>query len=238
MIERETLTDHWWATGDMPVQNVPSLAFLIDGRMTMLEMCLSFLGARHSIYITAFGLSPELLLVRGKHKCAGPTGSSEQEELHAWLRILLMAEHLGLTDEDILFRFLEVLGRVRLPDDHVKSEKFTHSIRRWLRQRRHPKDSLFASTRSSLAAEQLTGELGTLWEELDSLLGDPLSGLALFAKQAKENLLTVKAGQPLVGHLLPYIPHDRAQDYEVELHAVNGWLDTFATPQVDSASTQ
>jgi phosphatidylserine/phosphatidylglycerophosphate/cardiolipin synthase-like enzyme len=619
MIERETLTDHWWATGDMPVQNVPSLAFLIDGRMTMLEMCLSFLGARHSIYITAFGLSPELLLVRGKHKCAGPTGSSEQEELHAWLRakglpeeellfwqqcdelnvtnvlsravskgidvrvllwdtyplpsqptpnpknvqdfleslgmrcllddshkgllnhplmahhqktavvdsrlafvggidmmvenngdfdrwdtkghpyhtplrpgkegqmthnwhdvhvlfegpavadvernfrqrwnalvelhqqdpslllpeppsqlpevttnthhptipgnaarvqvtrtipkgiysfapedgiatiletyqrafaqakrfiyienqylwrrtflgfenpglglphpdmeqllqlladavargvvvtlvlpdnpnvgreftddglnflwelaphavatgalkaymlgsslqqqdqtfyrsiyvhakttivddawltlgsanlnnrgmrddnemnvaiaypamarrlrILLMAEHLGLTDEDTLFRFLEVLGRVRLPDDHVKSETFTHFIRRWLRQRRHPKDSLFASTRSSLAAGQLTGELATLWEELDSLLGDPLSGLALFSKQAKENLLTVKAGQPLVGHLLPYIPHERAQDYEVEVHAVNGWLDTFATPQVESAST-
>jgi phosphatidylserine/phosphatidylglycerophosphate/cardiolipin synthase-like enzyme len=97
IIEQETLTDHWWATGDMPVRNVPSLAFLIDGRMTMLEMCLSFLGARHSIYITAFGLSPELLLVRGKHKSVGSTGSPEQEELLLWLHAK------GLSQEELLF---------------------------------------------------------------------------------------------------------------------------------------
>src|SRR6266566_8843814 len=75
MSEQETLTDGWWATGDMPVRNASRLAFLIDGCMTMLEMCLSFLCARNSIYITAWGLSPELLLVRGKHKCAWFSGT-------------------------------------------------------------------------------------------------------------------------------------------------------------------
>src|SRR5271157_69823 len=97
MSEQGTLTDRWWVTGDMPVRNASRLAFLIDGRMTMLEMCLSFLCARHSIYITAWGLSPELLLVRGKHKCAGSTGSQEQEELLTWLRAR------GLSEEELLF---------------------------------------------------------------------------------------------------------------------------------------
>ena len=69
-------------------------------------------------------------------------------------------------------------------------------------------------------------------------LGDPFNGLALFTEQAKKNLLAVKAGQPLVGHLLPYIPHDRAQDYEVSVHVVNGWLDTLSTQQTESANTE
>jgi hypothetical protein len=97
MNEQETLVDHCWATGEMPVRNVPSLAFLVDGRMTMLEMCLAFLRARYSIYITAWGLSPELLLVRGKHKCAGSTDSPEQEALLQWLRVK------GLAEEELLF---------------------------------------------------------------------------------------------------------------------------------------
>jgi len=59
----------------------------------------------------------------------------------------------------------------------------------------------------------------------------------LFAKRAKENFLSIKAGQSFEGHLLPYIPHDRAQDYEVNVHAVNGWLDSLAAPQEESAST-
>jgi phosphatidylserine/phosphatidylglycerophosphate/cardiolipin synthase-like enzyme len=161
----------------------------------------------------------------------------EYAEMARRLRILLMAEHLGLCDEDTLFKMVETLGRVHLPENHEKSETFSHSIKRWLRQQRHPKDGLSAPTSSSFAVEQLTDELGAMWRELESQLGDPLSGLALFAKRAKENLLSIKAGQPLVGHVLPYIPHDRAQDYEVNVHAVNGWLDMLAAPQEESAST-
>lgn len=79
MSKQETLTDHCWVAGDMPTRDVPSLTFLVDGRMTILEMCLAFLRARYSIYITAWGLSPELRLARGKHKCAGSPSSPEQE---------------------------------------------------------------------------------------------------------------------------------------------------------------
>ncbi len=32
MSEQETVADHCWATGDMPVRNVPRLAFLVDGK--------------------------------------------------------------------------------------------------------------------------------------------------------------------------------------------------------------
>src|SRR5579863_5121238 len=97
MSEQEDSIDHWWAAGDMPARAVPRLAFLIDGRMTMLEMCLAFLCARQSIYITAWGLSPEILLVRGKHKCAGAEGTPEQEELLSWLRAK------GLSEEELRF---------------------------------------------------------------------------------------------------------------------------------------
>ena len=64
------------------------------------------------------------------------------------------------------------------------------------------------------------------------------TGLTLLATQAKKNLLAVKACQPLVGHLLPYIPHDQAQDYEINVHAVNGWLDTLSAPQTESANAE
>jgi phosphatidylserine/phosphatidylglycerophosphate/cardiolipin synthase-like enzyme len=151
----------------------------------------------------------------------------EYAEMARRLRILLMAEHLGLSDEDTLFKMVEALGRFHLPEDHEKSETISHSIKRWLRQQRHPNDALPAPTSSSPAEEQLTDELGAIWRELELQLGDPLSGLALFAKRAKENYLSIKEGQPFEGHLLPYIPHDRAQDYEVNVHAANGWLDTL-----------
>ncbi|HJT58070.1 MAG TPA: phospholipase D family protein [Ktedonobacteraceae bacterium] len=107
------------------------------------------------------------------------------------LRILLMAEHLGLCDEDTLFRIIEVMGRVRLTDE----------------------------------LEHMEGDIATIWERLQQQLSDPLAGTAMFAKQARKNLLAVKQRRPLVGHLSPYIPHSRAQDYEVEIHAANGWLD-------------
>lgn len=159
-------------------------------------------------------------------------------EMARRLRILLMAEHLGPCDEDQLFRMLETVGRVQLDENYKKSETLTHSVKRWLRQRRHPNDTPFATTRSSAATEQFTSELGMIWEKLDAQLGDSFNGLALFAEQAKKNLVAVIAGQPLVGHLLPYIPHDQAQEYEVSVHAVNGWLDTLSTPQTESANTE
>jgi phosphatidylserine/phosphatidylglycerophosphate/cardiolipin synthase-like enzyme len=162
----------------------------------------------------------------------------EHQELARRLRILLMAEHLGLCEEDLLFWLVEKLGRVHLPEDHKESETFTHSMKRWLLRQPHPNDSLLATTSSIAGVEQLSEELGAIWKELESQLGDPLKGLALFAERAKENLLSIKAGQPIVGHLLPYIPHDRAQDYEVNVHAVNGWLDTLPAPPAESASTE
>ena len=106
------------------------------------------------------------------------------------LRILLMAEHLGLCNEDELFQIIEAMGRVQLADER----------------------------------DQVSEAIGSLWTRLQALLGDPFSGMALFAKQAKENLLAVKAGQPLVGHLLPYISSGWAHDYEVTVNSVNGWL--------------
>ncbi|HEY6408775.1 MAG TPA: hypothetical protein VIY29_15045, partial [Ktedonobacteraceae bacterium] len=153
------------------------------------------------------------------------------------LRMLLMAEHLGLYDDDTLFRLLDSMENVCFPNQRKKTAPFARFLKRWLRPRLSPSGMSPATMGTSLSSEKITGELGDLWANLELQLGDPFSGIALFAKQAKQNFLAVKARQPLVGHLLPYIPHDRAQDYEVEVNAVNGWLDTLPDPQPQDAAT-
>jgi len=50
----EPAIQSWWATDDFPVCKASRSAFLVDGRMTMLEMCLHFLCAKHAIHITAW----------------------------------------------------------------------------------------------------------------------------------------------------------------------------------------
>ena len=86
-----------WSESDFSVRHASRAAFLIDGRMTMLEMCIRFLNARESITIAAWGMTPELLMVRGRHQRAGEDGSPEQEELLGWLR------QKGLSAESIDF---------------------------------------------------------------------------------------------------------------------------------------
>ena len=172
---------------------------------------------------------------RGMHDDTEMNVAIVHAEMVRRLRILLMAEHLGLCDEDMLFRLLETVGRVQSNEDFKKSETFTGSIKRWFQQR-GPKEILYPTTRSSPATEQFTSELGVLWENLESQLSDPLRGLALVVQQAKRNLSAISIGQPLQGHLLPYIPYDRAQVYGINVHAVNGWLDTFSDSQRESTS--
>ena len=175
---------------------------------------------------------------RGMHDDTEMNVAIVHSEMVRRLRILLMAEHLGLCDEDMLFRLLETVGSVRSNEDFKKSSNFTSSIRQWLQKQRRPKDTLYAVTRSSPATESFTGELGILWERLESQLSDPLSGLAMVVQQAKRNLSAIKAGQPLQGHLLPYILNDQAQDYGINVHAVNGWLDALSDSQIESTNTE
>ena len=85
-IAGEPLTKDWWAEGDTPVHNDSRVTFFVDGRMTMLSMCLHYLKARHYIYLANWGVTPEIELVRGSDHRAGPDGSPEQEKLIAELR--------------------------------------------------------------------------------------------------------------------------------------------------------
>lgn len=113
-VEKDFVTNpEWWSPTDFPVREMQRLAFLIDGRMTMLEMCHRFLSAQKTIYIASWGLTPDLPMVRGKHHRAGEDGSPEQEELLHWLR------DKGLSEADIQFwqkcetlSVLNVLGYV------------------------------------------------------------------------------------------------------------------------------
>ncbi|GER87617.1 phospholipase [Dictyobacter vulcani] len=109
-VEKDFVTNsEWWTPTDFPVREMQRLAFLIDGRMTMLEMCHRFLSAKETIYIASWGLTPELPMVRGKHHRAGADGSPEQEVLLSWLR------DKGLSEADLQFwQKCEVLSVVNV----------------------------------------------------------------------------------------------------------------------------
>ncbi|HLJ33944.1 MAG TPA: phospholipase D-like domain-containing protein, partial [Ktedonobacteraceae bacterium] len=151
-----------------------------------------------------------------------------QPELVRRLRIFLMAEHLGLCDEDELFQLIDTLGQVSLSKSGEESASYMRYLKRWYQRWRQP-DNLNS-------AKQLTGNMRTRWQEVEAQVADPFAGLARLTKQAQENFQAIKTGQPLVGHLLPYIPHNRAQEYGVEVSAANGWLDALSNPQAQNAS--
>jgi phosphatidylserine/phosphatidylglycerophosphate/cardiolipin synthase-like enzyme len=87
----------WWAEGDSPVRTDSQITFLVDGRHTMWTMCLRFLSARESIYLANWGITPQILMVRGTDHRAGPDGSPEQQMLLEELRMA------GLSEEDRAF---------------------------------------------------------------------------------------------------------------------------------------
>ncbi|GAC1566307.1 MAG: phospholipase D-like domain-containing protein [Ktedonobacteraceae bacterium] len=93
----EQQINDWWAEGDTPVRAGSRVTYLIDGRTTLLSMCRHFLKARKYIYLANWGLSPNMLMVRGKDHRAGPDGSPEQQAMLEDLR----AE--GLDEAEIAF---------------------------------------------------------------------------------------------------------------------------------------
>jgi phosphatidylserine/phosphatidylglycerophosphate/cardiolipin synthase-like enzyme len=88
---------NWWAADDTPLHRDSHVAYLVDGRIAMLEMCRHFLTAHHYIYLANWGLTATMEIVRGKDHRAGPDGSPEQEALLAELRAV------GLQEEDLNF---------------------------------------------------------------------------------------------------------------------------------------
>lgn len=150
-----------------------------------------------------------------------------QPELARRLRMFLMAEHLGLCDEDELFQLIDTLGQVHLSVSEEESQSMRNLKRRFLQWLRP----------GGLASpKQLSGNMRVVWQEIEARIGDPYNGLALLAQQARQNFQAIKAGQQLVGHVLPYIPHSRAQDYGIEVSGANGWLDALSNPQARDAT--
>ncbi len=93
----QTVYDQWWASDDFPVRNDSRVAYLIDGRLTMLTMARRFLTAQKYIYLASWGLTPGMELVRGADRLGGPEGSTERNMRIEELRTA------GLQEADINF---------------------------------------------------------------------------------------------------------------------------------------
>ena len=96
-VSNEQRTRKWWAEGDTPVRDGSRVAYLVDGRTTMLLMCRHFLKARQYIYLANWGMTPGMELVRGNDRRPGPEGSPPYEVLVSELR------EEGLSKADIAF---------------------------------------------------------------------------------------------------------------------------------------
>lgn len=58
-------------------------------------------------------------------------------------------------------------------------------------------------------------------------LANPLAGLAALRTSAQANLEHVRRGEPLTGHMLPYIAADDAEQLAVPFSPEHGWLDNL-----------
>ena len=62
-------------------------------------------------------------------------------------------------------------------------------------------------------------------------LEDPLAGIALLERRAAENLERLRRGQPLQGHLLPYLLYEEAEKFGLALDRSCGLLDPLHSTQ-------
>jgi len=89
-------------------------------------------------------------------------------------------------------------------------------------------DSMLAVSRHlghQRQSRSLDDQATQLLRLLQDLLGDPAEGLRLMIKCAEENLDRFKAGQPLVGHLLPYLTADEARQEGLSVDEQQGWIE-------------
>ena len=56
-------------------------------------------------------------------------------------------------------------------------------------------------------------------------IGNPLVGLRMMVERAQNNLRRYKARQPLVGHLLPYLKAEEAQQQGLNFREEHGWIE-------------
>jgi hypothetical protein len=64
-----------------------------------------------------------------------------------------------------------------------------------------------------------------IFSSLQETLGDPLVGLRMMRERAEDNLRRYKAKQPFVGHLLPYLLEDEAEQQGLNFREAHGWLE-------------
>lgn len=74
-----------------------------------------------------------------------------------------------------------------------------------------------------LPQENANGE--RVWQYLLETLGNPLLGLRMMAERAQDNLRRYKARQPLLGHLLPYLKAEEAQQQGLNFRDEHGWIE-------------
>lgn len=65
-----------------------------------------------------------------------------------------------------------------------------------------------------------------IWQELTSKLSDPALGMRMMVESAQDNLQRFKTGEPLNGHLFPYLTAEEARQIGLAFHESHGLFET------------
>lgn len=65
-----------------------------------------------------------------------------------------------------------------------------------------------------------------IWQRLEEQLGDPAVGMRLMIENAQANLQRFRNGEPLVGHLFPYLTAEEAHEFGLSFHESHGLFET------------
>lgn len=65
-----------------------------------------------------------------------------------------------------------------------------------------------------------------IWQKLRQALDDPAAGPRLFAESAQVNFQHFRNGEPLVGHLFPYLTVEEAHHQGLRFHESHGLFET------------
>lgn len=93
-----------------------------------------------------------------------------------------------------------------------------------LQEEEHFIVSRYLSKQSQHAAANQHAQ--ALWQDLMAKLSDPATGMRLLYERAQANLQHFKRGEPLTGHLFPYVTAAEAHHLGLQLHESHGLFET------------
>ena len=143
------------------------------------------------------------------------------------LSVFTLGAHEHKHNAGIAYRPVYVHGKVAIIDDSWWTAGSANLNSRGLHSDAEINVSVLDATTARDLRLRLWQEHLQPSESEQATLADPLAGLAALDASAQANQERVRRGEPLTGHMLPYITADDAGQLEASFSPEHGWLDNL-----------